>query len=310
MRKILLDTDIGTDVDDAFALGLALSLPELEILAITTVSADTLFRGRIARKLLKLAGRSEIPVFAGEAKPVDDDARFFWHGGEGDGILEEGDEASLPSEGGVAALGRLLRAHDDVEIVAIGPMTNLARLIERDPDVVPRIAQLTIMGGHLREIRFGEKSFPFGIDYNIVSDPRASEIVLAADIPTRLVTADVTLRTWLPLAGRDQLASSPSPLREAIVRALDNWTPVQRSLFEQYVGDLSQNAAFLHDPLALACIVDESFCTFAELPVRTQWVDGVFRTIEDSSTGRLMRCAIDVDGPQFAEWFVARLLSL
>jgi purine nucleosidase len=308
-KKIVLDTDMGSDVDDALCLGLALTMPEIELLGVTTVAGDTVCRGRIARKLLDLAGRPDVPVFAGSREPLDGEDRFFSHGAEGQGILKEGETPALKEEEAVPALARLLGEHPEAEIVAIGPLTNIARLIRDFPETAGNIPQLTIMGGHLREIRFGEKGFPFGVDYNICSDPEAAGIVLSADIPTRLVTADVTLRTWLSVNDRDRLAAVPGAARDAIVRALDVWTPVQRSLFEPLVGDLSENAAFLHDPLALVSAVDESFCTFEDLRILPAWRDGIFRTLEDPS-GRVMRCALSAEGERFSEFFVNQLLRL
>jgi purine nucleosidase len=309
MTKIILDTDIGTDVDDALCLGLALAVPAVELIGITTVSGDTDCRARIARKLARLADQPQIPVFAGAQDPVDDQKRFFWHGQEGDGILDESDDDPLPEESAGEALVRLIEANPEAQVVAVGPMTNIARLIREAPETAAKISRLTIMGGHLKEIRFGEKSFPFGIDYNICSDPAAATIVLEADIPTRLVTADVTLQTWLTPADRDRLAEGAGPARAAILRALDRWTPIQRSLFEGFVGDLSGNAAFLHDPLALACALDESHCTFEELGVRTGWDGDVFRTYPDPQ-GRRMRCATAIDGKKFAASFVEALRVL
>lgn len=309
MKQIILDTDIGSDVDDALCLGLALAEPSIELIGITTVSGDTACRARIARKLARLAGQSGIPVFAGTVDPVDDEKRFFWHGQEGDGILDESDQDALPTETGVAALARMIEAHPQAEVVAVGPLTNIARLILEAPQTAAKIPQLTIMGGHLREITFGQKSFPFGIDYNICSDPAAATIVLEAQIPTRLVTADVTLQTWLTPEDRDRLADGAGPARAAILRALDRWTPIQRSLFEGFVGDLSGNAAFLHDPLALACALDESHCEFEDLGISTGWDGDVFRTYEDPK-GRKIRCATAIDGPRFAKFFVRALRAL
>ena len=174
MKKIILDTDIGSDVDDALCLGLALAEPAVELVGMTTVAGDTACRARIARKLARLAGHPEIPVFAGAVDPVDDEKRFFWHGQEGDGILDESDNDPLPEENAGAALARMIQAHPEAEVVAVGPLTNLARLILEEPGIAAQIPQLTIMGGHLREIRFGDRGFPFGIDYNICSDPAAA----------------------------------------------------------------------------------------------------------------------------------------
>ena len=89
-RRIVLDTDIGTDVDDALALALALASPELELVAITTVSGDTSLRARIAARLLALAGRADVPVHAGCEQPLAAGGGFAQGGHEGEGILDGG----------------------------------------------------------------------------------------------------------------------------------------------------------------------------------------------------------------------------
>ena len=151
-RRVVLDTDIGTDVDDALALALALASPELELVAVTTVSGDTTLRARIAARLLALAGRTDVPVHAGCAEPLGGTAGFAWFGHEGDGILDRSRDAVAP-EPAVDALLRLFREQDGLELVTIGPLTNVAVALERDPGLAGRIARLTAMGGWLRGVR-------------------------------------------------------------------------------------------------------------------------------------------------------------
>src|SRR5262245_43755905 len=107
-RRVVLGTDIGTDVDDALALALALASPEIELVAITTVSGDTAVRARIAARLLALAGRSEIPVHAGRERSLATPGGFAWFGHEGQGILD-GTGDPVAGESAVDALLRLFR---------------------------------------------------------------------------------------------------------------------------------------------------------------------------------------------------------
>ena len=111
--------------------------------------------------------------------------RFVWFGNEGAGIVEPTDDATVESEDAVDALLRLFAAEEGLELVAVGPMTNLAAALQRDPGFAGRVARLTIMGGHLREISYRGTVFPFGVDYNMCSDPEASLAVMQSDIPTR-----------------------------------------------------------------------------------------------------------------------------
>ncbi len=314
-RRIVLDTDMGSDVDDALCLALALASPEIELVAVTHVTRDTQLRARISRKLLDLAGRNEVPVYAGCGDPlVADPGHFVWFGNEGKGIVGDGDDGGVESEDSVDALIRLFREEDDLELVAVGPVTNLAAALQRDPGFAERVGQLTIMGGHIREISYGGTVFPRGVDYNLCSDPDASRIVLSAGMRTRLVTGDVTLQTWMTRADLDAMAEGAGPLRQALVAAVREWTPIMCGLFG--FGDATRpdsNVAFLHDPLALASVFDESFCTFEDLLIEPTIVDGMFRTIEHAGAepGRFpMRVATAVEASRFRDFFVERVRGL
>jgi len=314
-RRIVLDTDMGSDVDDALCLALAIASPEIDLVGVTHVSGDTTLRACISRKLLDLAGRSDIPVFAGRSDPLSaDPGRFVWFGNEGKGILDHADQGEVEREDAVDALIRLLSEEEGLEVVAVGPMTNLAAAFRKSPEVVGRIARLTIMGGHLREISYGGRVFPAGVDYNLCSDGEASIEVLSRAAPIRLVTGDVTLGTWLTARGLSEISDGASALRAALVAAVREWTPIMRGLFgagESISNDA--NVAFLHDPLALASVFDESFCDFEDLNVEPCMVDGIFRTLERSTPTPAsfpMRCAVDVDAGRFHEFFVSRLRTL
>jgi len=312
-RAIVLDTDMASDVDDALCLALALASPELEIVGITNVGREASLRARVTRRLLELASRTEIPVFAGCRVPLLAGDGFNWFGHEGEGILEPGSEPPLQSAHAVDALLELSRQRPGLWIVAVGPLTNLAVALAKDPDFASRVGRLTLMGGHLREVSYRGRVFSHGVDYNLCSDPHASLLVLRSGIPTTLVTADVTLRTWLREADAVRIERSGTDFHAALARALRIWTPVQRRLFEPKNAPAEDNAAFLHDPLTLACVYDERFCEFEELEIEPSIENGVFRTIErplSTPATFPMRCATAVDAVRFREHFVERVLSL
>lgn len=313
-HRIILDTDMGTDVDDAMCLALALASPEIELVAVTSVSGDAEHRARISKRILEMAGRDDVPVFAGRGDPMTAGAAFASTGREGDGILEHDDTPPIEDETGCDAIVRLLQTEDDLEMVAVGPMTNLAATIGVDAALASRVRQLTVMGGHIRGIEYGGFSFPFGIDYNLCSDREASVAALRADAPTRLVTGDVTLQTWLRDDDVARLETSTHPLVRAIARAIRIWTPIQNEIFGGLGASMdADNAAFLHDPLTLACVHDESFCTFETLAIEPTIEDDVFRTFErppGTAGARTMRVATAVDAERFRAHFVERLLRL
>jgi inosine-uridine nucleoside N-ribohydrolase len=309
-RRIVLDTDIGTDVDDALALALALASPELELVAVTTVAGDTTVRARIAARLLALAGRSDIPVHPGCAESLASPGGFAWFGHEGAGILDDNRDA-IAGEPAVDALLRLFRDDDAPELVAVGPLTNLAAALERDPTFARRVPRLTVMGGWLRGAVVGGNILPPSVDYNLCSDPVAAVRVLSAGIPTRLVSADATVQVWLTDADVTGLERAGSPLQRTLAKAVRIWAPVQQRLFAGLGAPLARdNAAFLHDPLALACVHDESFCTMGELAIEPAISGGVFRSLlrpAGAPGSFAMRCATAVDAPAFTAHVRRRL---
>ena len=310
-RRVLLDTDMGTDVDDALCLALALSSPEIDLVAVTTVSGDTALRSRIAKKILQLAGRDDIPVFTGESASFAPGRSFAQTGHEGEGILAPGEVPTLESETATNAIARLIERHEDLEIVAVGPLTNLAQTLEAKPELASQIDLLTIMGGHVRDIRYGNFSFAPGIDYNLCSDPEASLRVLQDEVPIRLVTGDVTLQTWMRERDLQSWRNRDTAFHRALVRAVEIWTPLQKEIFGGLGAAMDgDNVAFLHDPLTLACVFDPSLCTFEALTIEACLQEGTFRTLErppTTSSARTMQVATGVDAQRFRDEFVGRI---
>lgn len=303
--RIVLDTDMGSDVDDALCLALAVAAPEVELAAVTHVSKDTILRARISKRLLALAGRPDVPVFAGRALPIAGPDRFVWFGHEGEGILDANETPRVEAEDAVDALLRLFREDADLELVAVGPLTNVAAALERDPTFAKRVGRLTVMGGYLRRS---------GLEYNLCADPEAALEVLRSGIPIRLVPGDVTLRTWIRESDLVAIEGCGTPLHRALARAVRLWTPIMHAGFGASGTEMAaDNVAFLHDPLTLACVYEESFCTFEEIHVEPAIADGLLALREHTVAreGRVpMRCATAVDAGRFRAHFVERLMGL
>lgn len=309
-RPVLLDTDLGSDVDDAIALALLLACPELRLVAVTTVSGDVRGRASAAARLLGLAGRTDVEVCAGARDALVRRGRFVWRGIETEGY-PDGPDAPLSDEPAAERIVRAARETPGLELVAIGPLTNLAHALALDPGLPERVARLTVMGGHIRRVAIGERVCEPGIDYNLCSDPEASAMVLGAGFATRLVTADVTLETWLRESDLARLAAAQRPAARALVPLIRLWTPWQRQIFvDQLGGTLApDNVAFLHDPLTVLSLVDASALRFERLRIVPAIQDGVFRTFESAELGAAMDVATSVDAGAARDAMLARLLS-
>jgi len=311
-RPVLLDTDLGSDVDDAIALALLLASPELRLVAVTTVSGDVAGRAHATARLLAAAGRGDVEVCAGAPEPLVRRKRF-----NAEPIPLE---AYPPGRGAVSdepAPARIVRAAREtpgLELVAVGPLTNLAHALALDPELPERVAALHVMGGHVRRVAIGTRVCEPGIDYNLCSDPEASVMVLGAGFRARLVTADVTLATWLRESDLARLAEAPREVTRALVPLVRLWTPVQRRIFVDQLGGTlaADNVAFLHDPLTVLALADASALRFERLAIVTTVEAGVLRTHEVSRSagiGATLEVATEVDAAAARAQMLARLLS-
>jgi purine nucleosidase len=303
-HRIILDTDIGTDVDDALALAFALRHQEIDVAAVTTVSGDTRLRARIAAKLLRLAGRTDIEVAAGARRPIRGEGRMLWFGHEGEGILEEREEPEISRRDAVDLIVESLLA-EEMEVVTLGPVTNVAAALDREPRIARRITRLTVMGGFFHRCELGGQVIPPTVDYNLNADPEASVRVLSAPIPTTYVPGDVTMRTWLTRKHLRRMEKDGDALLLALARLVRIWTPIQANVFGRTGLKLASDlAAIPHDPLAVATLVDRRFVTVEKLSSTVAVVGGFVRTFIDPAAGRDVEVVTDVDADAFAEFFL------
>ncbi|WZH35120.1 MAG: nucleoside hydrolase [Microbacterium enclense] len=179
-QRVLVDTDTG--LDDAHSLMYLLAQPDVEIEAITTIYGNTPVEdsARNVRTVLRLAGREDIPVHLGEAAPLEGEASIadFVHGTDGLGDRFERAELRVEDESAVDAIVRIAaESPGQVDLHPLGPLTNIARALERDPDLFLKFRSVVIMGGA------GAYPPPGGAtltDANTANDQRAAEIVFGA----------------------------------------------------------------------------------------------------------------------------------
>ncbi|WKK70716.1 nucleoside hydrolase [Rathayibacter oskolensis] len=210
--RVVFDTDLGTDVDDALALALLLGASDaIDLLAVTTVYGDTLLRARLAQRYAGLAGRS-LAVHAGET--ATHSGREVWWAGH-EGSLHEGlERESVSAEPGVDALVRLVTAEPGtVDVIAVGPLTDIAAAIRRDDRFAGSVRRLWLMGG----------AFGTGVtEHNIRSDADAARTVLAAGIPTVIAGLEVTQRIAMRAEQLDAIRAAGA-LGEALHRDIRQW---------------------------------------------------------------------------------------
>ncbi|MBM4419556.1 MAG: nucleoside hydrolase [Chloroflexi bacterium] len=256
--RVILDTDIGTDVDDCLALAFLLASPEISLDAVTCVHGDVDLRARMAIELLGLRGRDEVPVYRGASRPLLDRRPIYWAGHEGQGLLEGLRHRRSPaSEHAVDHLVRHVMSHPgQIHLLAIGPLTNVALALLREPALAGALQHLTIMGGALRGVDLLDSGYA---EHNIRCDPEAADVVLRSGAPISLVPLDVTLRAQVRRVDLAAIRTSGDPFHLTIADQIERYPQFART-----------GGTFLHDPLAAATLIDRALLTWQNLHVAVE----------------------------------------
>lgn len=296
-RAVVLDTDIGTDVDDALALAYALRHPALSLLAVTTVSADTAARAGIAARLLGIAGRTDVVVAAGEGGFTD----RAWFGHEGVG-LPAGPDAPVDVHDAVTLLLDLSHRPAPPAVVTVGMLSNVAAAVGRDPSYPRRVPRLTVMGGVFAPVRYLGTVMGAERDHNLVVDAASSVAALNAGFRIRYVPLDVTVQVALRRAHLEHLRAADE-LGAALAALVDLWSDV---LHERSRGRVPDDVvAYLHDPLTVAAAAGDDFLTVERRPVTVAVHDGVPRTFVDQLAGHEADVVTSVDAEGFVEHWLS-----
>lgn len=294
---VVIDTDIGSDVDDALAIALAVRHPELELRAVTTVSSQPDVRAGLAAALLDAACASHVPVAVGRSVAGDDRNVI---GAEHTGRLVPSSQAPYGD-----AVELLAGVAPDTAIATIGQQTNLAAAVRRDPRLARRARELTVMGGSFAPFRTPDGQVHGAErDWNLVLDPTGAVESLALGWRRlRYVPIDVTFRTVLTRGHVDRLRDGDDLCR-LLADLLDGWRA------RVHTSAPPGFAALLHDPLTVACVAECAYVHVERLPVTVMLDDhGLAHTVVDPVEGRAADVVRSVDAPAFADWMVETLLS-
>jgi purine nucleosidase len=285
VRQVILDTDIGTDVDDLLALVFVAHARELSLKGITTVYGDTLLRARIAAIAWQRAGNPEIPIVPGAAHPLSG-RQISWSGHEGKGIPSLGTASVDQSRTAQQFLIQNSYLYSgELEILAIGPLTNIAKAILGDSGFVSRMKRLYLMGG------------AYWLDYsehNIECDTVAARIVFDSGIPVTAIGLDVTLRVSLTERELPYITPLPNGLGPLLEKQIRIWW--------EYLG---VNHNHPHDPLAALAMVRPDLFSFQNCDIRVNTEQELAGRVErfDNPNGNV-RAAFDlcVSGAEQALW--------
>jgi inosine-uridine nucleoside N-ribohydrolase len=239
---VLFDTDIGTDIDDAYALALFVHRPDLELLGVTTVSSDAVARARLAAKLLSIAGGqwAEVPVYAGISTPPQYMKQVEWAAGFS--------SPSLHESGGIEFMRRTIEARPgEVTVVAVGELTNVAALLDSDPAIAKKIRAIALMGGAIyRGYAPGSKPEP---EWNIRSNAKAARRVFTSGVPLLVAPLDSTADLKLTPEMRVRIFATGTRLNDAlgaldqVWRYTNHWKGDQPTLFDVLAIELVSPAA-------------------------------------------------------------------
>ena len=248
-EKVIIDTDIGDDIDDAFAIALALKSPELEILGISTTFGDTEARAKIVDRLLGEAGRTDIPVLAGaptHTTNVINQKRY----GEGGHFARAAHPNAVDF-----ILGQIRRYPGQITLIAIGPLINVGAVIDKDPETFLKLKRVVIMGGSI-ECGYGELWFcpERGPDaeWNIINDIPSAQKLFLSGVPLYVMPLDST-QLKLDEVKRAYLFKQGTPLTDALTLLYHEW---------------GQQTPTLFDPVTVAFILDPKICLAEPMHIR------------------------------------------
>ena len=277
--KVLLDTDIGSDIDDAVCLAYLLAQPACELLGVTTVSGEPVVRARLASALCRVAGR-DVPIFPGASAPLAVSQRQP-HSPQSAALDRWPHQADYPEGRAVTFLRDTIRANPgQVTLLTIGPLTNIARLFQEDPEIPSLLGALVMMAGVFVE-------GPERPEWNIYCDPHAADVVYRAAAPVhRSVGLDVTRKVQMDAA--EVRGRFTAPLLQPVLDMAEVW-------FQ------SRPAITFHDPLAAVTVFDPAVCGFAPGTVEVSLDEGTQAVTRWRPGGRPAphEVALEVDPARF-----------
>jgi purine nucleosidase len=280
-QLVIIDTDIGDDIDDAFALALAERSPEFRILGVTTAFGDTMLRARLTLRFLSATGYGNVPVAAGVPTPPK--AKFTQSA-----YAEGGDQSKIqPVSGPDFLLDQIKKHPGQITLIAIGPQTNLGAAIDKDPVTFRKLKRIVMMGGSIdRGYNDREHAEP---EWNIVCDIPAARKVFASGVPIYAMPLDATILKFDPVR-LNTLFDQHTPLTGQLQMLYQEW---------------GQKTPTLFDPMAVAYAIKPSLCPTTPLHLT---IDDKGSTLRSPGTPNVNAC-LKSDPDTFFRFYLSRTTS-
>ena len=269
MTKLIIDTDPG--IDDSMAIQFAFASGKFEILGLTTVfgNVDVDLTTTNALRLLHLLGKSEVPVARGASKPLVGEFSGgvpFIHGDDGQGNTWNSASPVPPIdlEASDFIIKQINENPGEVILTALGPLTNLALALKKEPEIQEKVKEVVFMGGNAF---CGGNATP-AAEANILSDPEAADLVLGAQWPITMVGLDVTHKTLLTRKIFNEIAKINSPINNQVSSAYLYYLE-----FFKRVNKIE--GTYLHDASVFAYLLNKDLYTTVKYPIRVETQEGI-----------------------------------
>src|SRR5712692_340031 len=290
-EKIIIDTDIGGDIDDAFAVGLALRSPEFQILGISSAWGDTQLRARLLSRFLKETGRGDIPVAIGIAKHPPGKVDVLTQA-----LYAQGGPADHNYPNAVDFILEQIKLHPgEITLIAIGPETNLGAAIDRDAATFHRLKRIVLMGGSVyrgySQFNYGKTHGPEP-EWNILCDIQAAQKVFSSGVPLYVMPLDST-QIKLQELERAEIFKAGTALTDALL-----------VLYTQWARGTTQTPT-LFDAVVVAYASHPELCPTEPMRLR---VDDQGYTRVELGTPNAQVC-LRSSSDQFLEFFMPRILA-
>jgi purine nucleosidase len=279
--KVIFDTDIGDDIDDAYALGFLLRSPEVQVLGVTTAFEDTHLRARLATRFLNAAGRGDVPVYEGpKTAGKSHFTQSKWAEGTPDRTYPDAIEFVLDT---------IRRDPGQVTLVAVAPLTNVGALIAKDPKTFSKLKRVVLMGGSVGH-GYGNKE-QADAEWNIVNDIAAAKALFGSGVPLYVMPLDST-RIPLDIARQAEVFGKKTGMTKALEELTAEWSVAT-----------NQKSPTLFDVVAAAYAVKPEVCPTTTMRIE---VDDKGFTRRVSGAANANVCLDSATG-QFFDLFMSRV---